>query len=121
MITEAMNDILAHIDSLNLGVAATAHQGTAANELNQGRPVIVLTPPRVTPLTKITGDFEWSVIVAAGPSNDPLKATEAMDPILLELMDDSVLTPTEAQPNVFQTIQNANYPCYVLTCATQHD
>lgn len=121
MISEAMNEVLAHIDSLNLGVKATAHQGSAANALNQGRPVIVLSPPKVNSLTKETSEFEWQVIVAAGPAADPLKATEQIDPIMLELMNDPVLTPSTAQPSVFQTIQKNNYPCYVLTCVTQHD
>lgn len=121
MITEAMTDVIARIDSLNLGVLVTAHQGKAANELTQGRPVIVIQAPKITPLTLETGDMEWQIVVASGPATDPFKAIETMEPYLEALLNDAVLTPTAADPNTFQTIQNNLFPCYVLDCTTQHD
>lgn len=120
MINDAIAEVVAFITELGLAADVTSDAIEAANSLSQNRAVVVVPPPSITALTKGTAEFEFKTIVAAGPFDDQERAIEALSPLLMELMR-SDLMPTEAAPNVFQSIDNRPYPCYVLTHTTYSD
>lgn len=120
MIREAITEVVDFITAMGLEADVTADAISAANSLSNNRAVIVVPPPRITSLTKGTAEFEFGTIVAAGPFDNQERAIEALEPLLLALMD-SGLMPSAAEPNVFQSADNRPYPCYVLTHTTYSD
>lgn len=117
MISERIIEIEEHLTGLGLGALVTTDQRRAASTLHSGRPVVVINPPQVTVAAAGVYEFEFSVIVAAAPFDNAQRATAALDPIVLGIME-SVLAPSGADPSTFETFEGRPYPCYVLNCTT---
>lgn len=121
MIQQTMNDLQQAIISMDLGsVEVTIDQLQAANHLQQGRAVVLINPPSIEPIAGDVYEMQFSIIVAAGPFDRPLRATETMAPVVEELIN-SPLMPERATPQTFESFEGRQYPCYVLTITTDSD
>ena len=119
MLLEAMTEVADYISTLALEAEVTTNALNAGNALNNGRAVIVVTPPAITGLTASTNDFHFETAVIS-PWRELQKDFETLEPLISELMS-SLLMPTEAKPSVFQAFDGQSYACYQLTHTTYSD
>lgn len=121
MITNTIQHMVDFITGLHIpDLHVTANAIEATNHLNHNRAVAYVNPPAIEPAAGGVYEMEFSVIVAAGPYDKPDRATDALDPIVTELMTGSLM-PERATPQTFESFDGRHYPCYVLTCTTDTD
>ena len=119
MIREAMTEVAKDITDLGLDADVCTSPLDASNALANGRCTVVVPPPALTGLTLTTTEFEFKTIVAS-PYQDLERDTDELEVLLDQLMH-SQLSPTTAEPNVFQAFDGQSYACYVLTHTTYSD
>lgn len=117
MILEELNDMDGYLKETVTGARVTTSAVEAGNLLAAGNIVVLIQPPALVPLITTTTQYEWDLIIATGPADDPLRALTAMDPVLGQIIT-SALAPTAARPNTLQALGGRNYPCYIVTTTT---
>lgn len=108
-------DLRAEIAGLITGIAKTTawlDPIKAGNDLDAGRAVAIIQPPSNDFETFNIVNSEWSVVVAAGPATDYLKAWERMDQ-LVEAMR-VPLGIESAEPSAYRTHGGKEYPAYLV-------
>lgn len=99
-----------------LSATAYLNPTTARNDLDAGRAVVIVKPPRLEYPTFGTTNAEWSVIVAAGPADDYVAAWDRLDEVL-----DAIAQPLgaeSAEPSTYKVSDTKGYPAYVLKITT---
>lgn len=112
---EDAEELRATISELLAGLTKTAaylDPIKAGNDLDAGRAVAIVQPPRIDYQTYTLADVEWSVVVAAGPSADYLRAWARMDAIV-----EAIRVPLgidSAEPSAYRTAGGKEYPAYLV-------
>lgn len=117
MLLEELADMEGYLTGNIVGTRVTSDAVEAGNLLAAGNIVVLIQPPALVPLTTTTTQYEWDLILATGPADDPLRALTLMDPVLGQIIG-SDLAPTAARPNTLQALGGRNYPCYIITTTT---
>lgn len=120
MLLEELADMKDYLVSNITGARVTSDGVEAGNLLAAGNIVLLIQPPALTiehTLGSFVPQYEWDIILATGPADDPLRALTAMDPVLSQIIT-SDLDPTAARPNTLQALGGSNYPCYIITTTT---
>lgn len=119
--TQLAGKLNLHLAAAELSPTAAVHldPARAAQSLADGRPVVLIGPPRVEYTTYSEAVATWTLFLIAGPAGDYPAAwptLDALTAVLREPFDLDTLDPAEFQPST-----GPAYPAYAATMTIHYD
>lgn len=102
------------LDGQDFPTLVTMHPEEATPALLDGRPVVIITPPRISFDDAVTYSLEWEIPVVGAPIGDESVAWERLDGIL-SLISAHIPSVTSARPITWTGAQTAQAPAFLLT------
>ena len=112
---ELLEQIVEHLTDADLAgkTVATLDYSQIPNALSSGDQVVtILTPKRRWP-TEALEEFEWTVLLIAGPINDEWTAWARLDDLVEALRGPLIVDM--AEPGEYAAANGPNYPAMTLT------